>query len=752
MSKITWKKGIKIVGNDGKTPKVGEDFFIPDPIPGRPGKDANEAEILKRLIKHIPKPRKGDHGEPGKNADETAILARVFEKLPKTEPVTGEQIVSLLSSLKNEFQLSYDVLKDTPKFRLPSSRDYSFLELTDTPNLYKGNAGKAVKVNSGEDALEFYIPTDVGITSLNGLISLDQLFAFGTAGDDFAISSSVATHTFNLPTASNTKRGALSSTDWETFNNKVDTGDNVSGFVNDAGYITGISGLNHNILGNLTTGDVHTQYALLTGRSGGQIQYMDTISGGGGSIRSTTHATKGKIKIADDGGSVEFGVTPSNLGFVNINAGTSTIPALTINQTPSSSSDIAQAWRANVQKIWSIDQYGITRINQPANANQALEVLTSAYNGGMIANFTNSNTGSGAGFLVKIATSGGGQASISFSANNVEWAIGGYAGRSIRSVFVIAGQGSFGNMSNDMMTAFAQGNGNQLESTQYARYNFGFGGYTLSEDAIQAINGNIHAWNANAFAGELGSESLNEPTLPAGITKWTGHNDCSVLAGGGLKFTFSTGNGYFKQTIANLANGIKTNTKYRLRIVVTGLSGSCNVQINDPTGAFSQSPASIGHPQTCHNKFIIANGTLDLFFKTAPSNLPQDFILKAFGAAAGSTFTITAISLTEIYGGKVDMQGIIAWGIRSITAHKTLDDSARTWLCNATSAAITVTLPAVVNSYRKVYTIKKTDASGNAVTIQANVAETIDGANTKVLAAQYDKVTIQCDGNAWHII
>jgi hypothetical protein len=59
-----------------------------------------------------------------------------------------------------------------------------------------------------------------GITDLNSLSGASQTLAVGTSGTDFAISSASTTHTFNLPTASASNRGALSTTDWSTFNSK----------------------------------------------------------------------------------------------------------------------------------------------------------------------------------------------------------------------------------------------------------------------------------------------------------------------------------------------------------------------------------------------------------------------------------------------------------------------------------------------------------------------------------------------------
>jgi hypothetical protein len=64
------------------------------------------------------------------------------------------------------------------------------------------------------------IMAGTGMTALNTLTSSVQTISTGTTGSDFNVASSGSNHEFNLPTASATNRGALSTTDWSTFNGK----------------------------------------------------------------------------------------------------------------------------------------------------------------------------------------------------------------------------------------------------------------------------------------------------------------------------------------------------------------------------------------------------------------------------------------------------------------------------------------------------------------------------------------------------
>ena len=129
------------------------------------------------------------------------------------------------------------------------------LALTDrlAVRFYVTHSGRTITLHTENNHLCQVITTfTTGLTALNGLTTQVQFFAVGTSGTDFAISSASDTHTFNLPTASATNRGALSSADWTTFNGKQNaltnpvTGTGTSGqiaYFNGTSAITGESAL-----------------------------------------------------------------------------------------------------------------------------------------------------------------------------------------------------------------------------------------------------------------------------------------------------------------------------------------------------------------------------------------------------------------------------------------------------------------------------------------------------------------------------
>ena len=93
---------------------------------------------------------------------------------------------------------------------------------------------------------------------------------------------------------------------------------------------------------------------------------------------------------------------------------------------------------------------------------------------------------------------------------------------------------------------------------------------------------------------------------------------------------------------------------------------------------------------------------------------------------------------------------------RPITAAVTLQpgiaDEHALLRCDATAGAFTVTLPPSGTSQDTLMTLKKVDASANAVTIAGAGTDLIDGAATKSLATQYKSYTIHCRKGGWDVL
>lgn len=90
--------------------------------------------------------------------------------------------------------------------------------------------------------------------------------------------------------------------------------------------------------------------------------------------------------------------------------------------------------------------------------------------------------------------------------------------------------------------------------------------------------------------------------------------------------------------------------------------------------------------------------------------------------------------------------------VRSVSAATSFGADDDVILGDTTGGAFSVNLPAVAASNRRVYTLKRVNAGANNLTLQANGAETIDGANTYVLTAQWKLASVVCNGTAWYLV
>lgn len=162
--------------------------------------------------------------------------------------------------------------------------------------------------------------------------------------------------------------------------------------------------------------------------------------------------------------------------------------------------------------------------------------------------------------------------------------------------------------------------------------------------------------------------------------------------------------------------------------LVLDTSATTNASATVPHGTAPTSPVNGDIWSTTTGFFFRQNGTTVQF------------------ADLSSTQTLAAKTLTNpLLNGKRAV-------ITTRTSAYTATTSDHTIICNATTAAFTVTLPTAVGNTGQMYSIKKIDASANAITIATTSSQTIDGVTTRTLSTQYQGVTVQSDGANWFVI
>jgi hypothetical protein len=120
----------------------------------------------------------------------------------------------------------------------------------------------------------------------------------------------------------------------------------------------------------------------------------------------------------------------------------------------------------------------------------------------------------------------------------------------------------------------------------------------------------------------------------------------------------------------------------------------------------------------------------------------------------GSTLLATAQHGTGTANSTTFLRGDRTWATPTVQPTVTVSTKTTTYtttttddviLADAAGGAFTITLHAA-STWTKTLTVKRINSGGNAVTLDGNASETIDGATTRALSQQYESVTLASNG------
>ncbi len=269
---------------------------------------------------------------------------------------------------------------------------------------------------------------------------------------------------------------------------------------------------------------------------------------------------------------------------------------------------------------------------------------------------------------------------------------------------------------------------------------------TLNEDGWVGFNTtNPQApFSVGAAPGGSIASFLNS----AGTSLFSFQNPGNLVLSSGQTFQLINNAGY---TVMNVA---ASYINFPYQIVFTGTGGIQLPGGSGFAGIFtSGSATNIG----INNWFNISGTSGHLLYPNADSTTAI-----SVGQAAGSgafvqfdtTNKQTAIGQSGAPNSPLQVGGAISLPITAtpLTSSTPLTSAHYTALVNCTGGALTITLPTAVGIQGREYVIKKTDSSANAVTLATTSSQTIDGAASLTISAQYSLYRVQSDNANWQVI
>jgi hypothetical protein len=163
--------------------------------------------------------------------------------------------------------------------------------------------------------------------------------------------------------------------------------------------------------------------------------------------------------------------------------------------------------------------------------------------------------------------------------------------------------------------------------------------------------------------------------------------------------------------------------------------------------------ASYGNATTVATFTVDAQGRLTAAANVTITGLPNTALANSTATLGNATITLgsTTSTVGNLTLSNATVNGA-AFAYVAKTAGYTVTATDYTVAANASTGALSITLPTSVGITGKVYVVKKMDSTANVVTVATTSSQTIDGATTRALSLQYDAIMVQADGANWIVI
>lgn len=165
---------------------------------------------------------------PPQPAGVNSVFGRVGNVIAQPGDYDASQVTNAVSTTGSYSNPSWITSLDYSKITGAPTIYYQLAQINGGINLpqrprFNFVAGPYMSISGADDISENRTNITIdssGLSQLNGLSAVVQTLNTGTSGTDFNIVSSGSVHTFNIPNASATARGLVTSSDWSTFNAK----------------------------------------------------------------------------------------------------------------------------------------------------------------------------------------------------------------------------------------------------------------------------------------------------------------------------------------------------------------------------------------------------------------------------------------------------------------------------------------------------------------------------------------------------